>query len=81
MQGGYDREGGEQAAPEAGATRVEREPAAESGVAFVPLGEPAPEHGVGRTVSVGASADGASLSAAAAAGSAREGNVASAEDR
>ncbi|MET0413032.1 MAG: hypothetical protein ABW217_17125 [Polyangiaceae bacterium] len=81
MQRAQDRESGEQAARESGAERAERVPSAVNGVESVPLGEPAPEHGVGRAVSVGASADGATLGAAAAAGSAREGNVASGEDR
>jgi hypothetical protein len=77
-QRGAQRENGEQAAPGAGAPRAERTLGTGNGVEFVPLGEPAPEHGVGRAVSVGA-AEGAS--AAAAAGSAREGSVAAGEDR
>jgi hypothetical protein len=77
--GAVDREGSEQAAPEGSGSR-ERLLAGDDGVEFVPLGDAAPEHGVGRAVSIAASEADAALRRAAEVGSAREGGIASGEE-
>jgi hypothetical protein len=76
-----ERESNESSLLKAGQMRDERVSAGDYSVGFMPVGEPGSEHGVSRALSVAASEQGALQQLAAGVGLAREGSVASGEDR
>lgn len=78
---GLEPESSERSEPGRADARDELSPVAGTAVEFLPLSEPVPEHGVGRTVSVVASEGAADVHLAAQAGVAREGSVAASGDR
>jgi hypothetical protein len=77
-RGGPGEREGDEPGKREGSERQEREPAAVNSAEFVPLSAPVPEHGVARGVRADASDE---VHLAAEAGAAREGNVASSEQR